>query len=278
MGSCKSKQRYSISFSRSSTRKLTQTTLIYERQNTVNTTIVPLATTNKPNRRLLLDYYANESTKMPDEIKKYYEAIFAQEELEVPDIDLEHVSFDLKSIYNFKLILNFFQNIRILNLGYTNITSSDLKRIYKPIESLGLLETLSLKNNKIDPSGGEYLYKIIKHLFNLKNLYLHNNQLGCEGLIKFCGGLQNLSKLEKLTLDNNNIQNEGGFKLLESISNLKELACIGLSENELTSEIGKTLVEAVKNFPKLTVLRLESTKLHPKYLMIIENQLKHTVN
>ncbi|CAG9322605.1 unnamed protein product [Blepharisma stoltei] len=278
MGSCNSKQRYSISFSRSSSRKLTQNTLVYERQNTKHTSIVPLSNPAKPNRRLLLDYYANESSKMPNKIKKYYEAIFAEEELEVLEIDLEHVSFDLKSIYNFKLILNFFQNLRVLNLGYTDMTSADLKRVYKSIDNLVLLETLSLKNNKIDPSGGDYLSKIIKHLFNLKNLYLHNNQLGSDGLLKFCEGLQNLNKLEKLTLDNNNLEDNTVLRLLEALTNMKNLTCLGLSENDITSKIGKALIETIDNLPKLAILRLHNTQLHPKYLMIIENKLKYTVN
>lgn len=75
-----------------------------------------------PNRKLLLDYYANENS-MNKKIKSLFEVIFAKEELEITQIDLSFITLDIREIYHLQVILQSFQNLMILKLNYTKITA-----------------------------------------------------------------------------------------------------------------------------------------------------------
>lgn len=278
MGICSQKQSKSSDLLRCIPSKTSFSTSGYDRANTEQQIVVGNVLIHKPNKKLLLDFYANEGSKMPRNIKKYYEIIFSAEELEITEIDLKYLKFSINITYQIKNILNLFQNVKVLNLSHTHVTSNDLKRIYKSIGSLAFLEVLDLECNQLDSATGDHLSHIFSVIFCIKKVNLRQNKLGSDGVVSMCKSLQHLESLENLNLEDNLIEDAGILVLLKTVKGMQKISHLGLSKNPFSSEIAREIINIIDYLPDLKSLTLENCKINLTQLMVIESKFKKREN
>ncbi|CAG9325656.1 unnamed protein product [Blepharisma stoltei] len=222
-----------------------------------------------PNRKLLLAYYANETT-MNGKLKGLFEAIFAKEELEVTTIDLSYHNLNVREIYHLQFVLQNFQNLRELKLNNTEITSKDIKRLYSSLELMPMMQVLELQGNAICNEGIKYLTKLFfRTMKSLKVLNLSNNRFGDEGIATLCKGLLSLRCLEELRLNSNNIYSRGLILLSQTLCQIKTLKRLGLAGNPIDFESVRVLVRSIRSNVNLKELDLSRNGLSKqvKYML-----------
>jgi Ran GTPase-activating protein (RanGAP) involved in mRNA processing and transport len=204
----------------------------------------------RPNCELLLAYYASEAS-MNKKIKILYEAIFAHEEREINEINLNYMKFDVKSGYHLKIILYFFTGLEILKLSKVYLNSEDLKRLSRGLSVFNKLNTLHLDGNKLDIQGVNIITHLFKSWPRLKSLNLGDNSLGSDCFEVIAKNLHLLTELTDLNLSYNASYDEGAIALNYGIPSCKNLKFLGLASNFITCFGMKNVVLASNNLEKI---------------------------
>ena len=121
--------------------------------------------------------------------------------------DVYHLDLSAENFINdndLQYIVNF-QNLVIVHLSYTNITSNGLKYL----SDMKKLEALSLDNTKVDDSGMKYL----KGLKSLRELDLVETKVTDEGIQELAG----LKNLDMLKLRGTKVTQKGIAKLQKKL-------------------------------------------------------------
>lgn len=227
-----------------------------------------------PNRKLLLDFYANNRRGMPNKLKILFEAIFAHDELRVSEIDLSHINLDLNYIYQLLPILQYFRNLKVLKLRNVGLSSKDLGRLQRKLELLPLLEFISLENNRIDSDGGAYLEALFMSVFKIQFLNLNKNMLGDDGVLCLIRGIVNLKILQELLLDDNGISEYGATELINNFVLVPSLTNLGLNHNPLSPIVGSLLMINLVYLPNLKRLGIKNTNIPFKFYFMLSGKYK----
>ncbi|CAG9312757.1 unnamed protein product [Blepharisma stoltei] len=220
----------------------------------------------KPSHNLLLSYYASNS-KMSSAFKSFFEVIFAHDEDQITEIDLNFVPFGSDGIYHFQMMSQYFSCIKILKLSNIEILNVHIKRLSHSIEQMSDLEVLEIEGNKITAEGIQHLTPF-KYLNKLKELYVGRNDIGAVGMRHLCSNLQNSENLEILSLKGNIIEDDGIVNLSKIVQRFPKLRVLNVCENSIT-DIGAKII--AKNFLTLEYLDLSRNNLNThKFQFLLE--------
>ena len=194
-----------------------------------------------PNCELLLAYYASESS-MNKKIKALYETIFAHEELDISQIDLSYMKFDVKCSYHLKIIFHYFINLQDLKLSKIGLNYKNLKRLSRGFPVFTMLLNLNLEGNRLDYQGIALISQYFKHWNKLKVLNLSHNCLDSDAFEFLGNTLCFLKELKELQLNGNYAKDEGAIGLQPGIKNCNKLSVLGLASNNITYDGAKYIL------------------------------------
>ncbi|KAJ2993902.1 hypothetical protein HDV02_002022 [Globomyces sp. JEL0801] len=160
------------------------------------------------------------------------------------------------------LVLSNAPFLKILNLGFNNITDEGLQHLSRFIHKSQTLEELDLVDNNITHIGmNEFATALINNK-SLKTLVLSRNELSDEGITLLANSLKT-TQLETLAIDatgilleGNSISDEGAIQLANSLKTNKSLRTLVLEEN-LIGDLGAiSFANSISVNTTLTDLRL----------------------
>mmetsp|Transcript_13921 Transcript_13921/g.13915 ORF Transcript_13921/g.13915 Transcript_13921/m.13915 type:complete len:250 (+) Transcript_13921:19-768(+) len=247
MGACTGKSKKdSSSYSKSGKSSMITTLVIPTNEKYISEFDLSAPPNNPgPNRKLLLDFYANSRHHMPNKLKNLFEAIFACEELKVIEMDLSYIPLDVNHIYQLLAVLEYFRNLKEINLSNVGLTSKDLYRLHCKLEMLTQLEKISISHNNLESEGGNQMERLLQHTVNIKYIDMSKTNLGDIGAINLSRGIINLKYLEVLILDNNDICEIGLIEILNTIKKSQTLCHLSLNNNFFTPKAGALLVNTI---------------------------------
>ncbi|CAF4267953.1 unnamed protein product [Rotaria magnacalcarata] len=115
----------------------------------------------------------------------------------------------------------------------TNCITTRLLLDENQIDDNGMLQELSLRNNRIGDKGMEYIANVLRENMTLNTLNLNKNSIGNDGVKRLADVLKDNVTLITLILSNNLIGDDGAKHLAESIQNDAKLITLNLENNRI---------------------------------------------
>ena len=147
-----------------------------------------------------------------------------------------------------------------IRFSMNNITSEGLKHLLKfPKQMINKLETLTLRQNRLDSESCTTYVNLIPHMPHLKIIRLSDNPIGQGGTVPLMTSLTAHNSLEELLLDKTGIGVEDCRALSELLSSTS-LKKLDISHNTLSPEAVELIISGLHH--NTTLMELAANESH----------------
>ena len=148
-----------------------------------------------------------------------------------------------------------------IHLSINDITSKGVKHLFNfPKQMINKLETLTLRENKLDSESCMTYVHLIPHMPHLKIICLSDNPISQGGTVPLMTSLTTHTSLEELLLDKTGIGVEDCQALSELLSSFTSLKKLDISHNDLSPEAVELIISGLHH--NTTLMELAANESH----------------
>ena len=141
-----------------------------------------------------------------------------------------------------------------LDLSYSNLSASDVVKIFNGMQNSSHLVTLNISHNMITDEAAEIIATVLSHNNKLQSLDLSYNYFTSEGFVKVFEHLKNIIYLRKLNISHNEITIKAAHSIATFLSLNSKLEELDLSNNILQTPGAIIIFRSLRHFSNLKKL------------------------
>ena len=197
---------------------------------------------------------------------------------------LEKASFKLDNLHPSACSKIFESLSRIKKLRHLRFcdgrvtTKEAIDQLEKVIKSNSSLETVNLRNNKLQSSNVKIIANALKTIQNLKMLALNGNQIDEKAADDIASIVASNKHIQKLLLHNNNLKSEGVRMICEVLKCHTTLQIFRISHNDIHEEAADDIADVIEFNPSLKAVDVGSNRLLTNGIVKITRSLEKLNN